>query len=404
MKTFEWHILVLSAFSFVYSQTVFHQPGAPWYVDISAAPKDAASDAIISWVGSHGGWGLGHLQIDYSLRVLTDDGTAPMRQFTKTADFYDGECDYVPVPVPAGGALEGETGYQCLSNGDCHLIVMQTNTKTLYEMWRANIAGAVFYGGCLAVWHLDRQYNVLNRGDQCTSADAAGLPIAPLLFTADEVSAGVIDHAVRFALPNDRLRHLTYVRPASHATNAASGGDSAVPYGARLRLKSSYDISGLPSRGAQVLAQCLKKYGMIMADGGNVALMGMSDGQALAIWDLLLGTRDLQTIPVSAFDMVEAGQRYTWTGDCTLLPVRDALRAPASKILARAKVSAAGHSIKIEGQAGAAVRIMSINGRIAAACKMTKAGLTVPMRLSGVYIVEVFQNGRKNSTPVIVGR
>ena len=74
----------------------------------------------------------------------------------------------------------------------------------LYEMWRANINGSDFQGGCLAVWDTTKTYDDTLRGDQCTSADAAGFPISPLLFTADEVAAGSIDHAIRFILPNDR--------------------------------------------------------------------------------------------------------------------------------------------------------------------------------------------------------
>ena len=59
-------------------------------------------------------------------------------------------------------------------------------TKRLYEMWRANIEGDDFYGGCLAVWDTSITYPADGRGEQCTSADAAGFPIAPLLFSADE--------------------------------------------------------------------------------------------------------------------------------------------------------------------------------------------------------------------------
>jgi hypothetical protein len=53
----------------------------------------------------------------------------------------------------------------------------------LYEMWRANITGGVFYGGCLAVWQIDQVYPPSGRGENCTSADAAGLPLTPLVFT-----------------------------------------------------------------------------------------------------------------------------------------------------------------------------------------------------------------------------
>src|SRR5690606_35239662 len=163
----------------------------------------------------------------------------------------------------------GEDGYACESDGDCHLIVRHAPTRTLYEMWRAHLGPAGLEGGCLAVWRLDHAYDETLRGEQCTSADAAGLPIAPLLFTADEVAAGEIRHAIRFILPNSRIRHRTYVRPATHATGAASGGEDAPPYGIRLRLRADYPLAELPSDGARVVARALQDYGMILADGGQ---------------------------------------------------------------------------------------------------------------------------------------
>ena len=59
--------------------------------------------------------------------------------------------------MPASGAIEGETGFACAGNGDCHLIVVERAQKRLYEMWRANITGpsvAEFRAGCVAVWDL----------------------------------------------------------------------------------------------------------------------------------------------------------------------------------------------------------------------------------------------------------
>ena len=88
------------------------------------------------------------------------------------------------------------------------------------------------------------------RGDQCTSADAAGLPIAPLLFSADEVAAGSIDHAIRFILPNSRIRAGVFVHPASHAGAPVGRPPRTVPYGARLRLRADYPVTGLPAGGA----------------------------------------------------------------------------------------------------------------------------------------------------------
>ncbi|HTF34465.1 MAG TPA: hypothetical protein VK714_12320 [Myxococcota bacterium] len=291
-------------------------PGNVYGQDVSGAPLDAQSSAVISWLDAQGGWGLGRLQIDFSLEVLEADSSTPFQSFIATSDFYVPDCDNAAVPVPPGGALEGESGYACTNGGDCHLIVWYKPSQLLYEMWRADIQGGTFHGGCLAIWSLATAPPPTGRGDQCTSADAAGLPIAPLLFSADEVAAGSIPHAVRFALPNSRIRNRTYVRPGTHATGAASGGTSAPPYGARLRLRPDYPVASLPSAGARVVAQALQRYGMILADGGNVALMGRSDRFTAAKWSGLLGALDLASLKVTDFQMVDSGARFAWNGDC----------------------------------------------------------------------------------------
>ena len=51
-----------------------------------------------------------------------------------TDDFFEPDCDLEPVPVPAGGALEGEDGYACESDGDCHLISVHRPTLRLFEV------------------------------------------------------------------------------------------------------------------------------------------------------------------------------------------------------------------------------------------------------------------------------
>ncbi|MGD8897764.1 MAG: hypothetical protein PVJ73_17165 [Acidobacteriota bacterium] len=259
------------------------------------------------------------MQIDFSLEVLRSDATIPLTWFNRTSAFYTPDCDYEPVPLPPGGNLEGEMGYECHSNGDCHLIVADWDRMHLYEMWRADISGGVFNGGCLAVWDMTRVYPPDGRGDQCTSADAAGYPIAPLLFNADEVAAGVIDHAIRFVLPNASIRAGVFVHPATHATGAASGPSDAPPYGARLRLRQNYPIQTL-SPGAQVVARAMQRYGMFLADGGRVTLTAQSDRHTQARWTNLLGPHDLVALQPSDFEMVEAGARIPLTYNCVRNP------------------------------------------------------------------------------------
>ena len=258
------------------------------------------------------------MQIDFSIEVMDASPNTPYLPFTRTGDFYEPDCDFTPMPVPIGGNLEGETGYQCLSDGDCHLIVADWDRMQLFEMWRANITGGVFYGGCLAVWDMPRVYPASGRGEQCTSADAAGYPIAPLLFTADEVAAGSIDHAIRFILPNARIRHGVYVHPATHVGGPGGPAD-APPYGTRLRLRANYPVNTL-SPGAQVVARAMQRYGMLLADGGNVALTAQADTYTTAKWPSLLGARDLDRLTPADFEMVDAGPRIPVTYNCVRNP------------------------------------------------------------------------------------
>jgi len=117
--------------------------GAPWYQDVSSAPLDPESGRVIAFLDGVG-WGSGALRIDFSIEVLQATADTPLRSFTPSDDFYEPDCDREPVPLPAGGALEGEAGYRCASDGDCHLIVEDRQRMRLFEMWRADIAGDSF--------------------------------------------------------------------------------------------------------------------------------------------------------------------------------------------------------------------------------------------------------------------
>ena len=297
----------------------YFPPEAVWYRDVSGADLDPQSATVIAYL-DRVGWGLGRMQIDFSIEVLAADATTPRRAFTPTEDHFRPDCDLDPVPVPPGGALEGERGYECRGDGDCHLIVVDRPRGKLYEMWRADIRGDVFRGGCLAVWDTTRVYPSSGRGEQCTSADAAGFPIAPLLFDADEVAAGRIDHAIRFILPNARIRAREYVHPATHGTRATSGPPEAPPYGTRLRLRADYPLAALPSEGARTVARAMQRYGMLLSDAGRVALTARSDRFTRAKWAGLLGSTDLVALRPRDFEMVAAGDRVPLTNDCVRNP------------------------------------------------------------------------------------
>jgi hypothetical protein len=297
-------------------------PAGSWfYTDVSATRPAASSAAILKSLRDGGGWGNGDtFQIDFSIDVLQADASA-RQAFQTTADFYSPDCDPVPMPMPAGGYIEDETGYACTHNGDCHLLVHVAGEHRLYEMNRANLIGSVLHGGCLAVWDTSRAPATSGRGQQCTSADAAGFPIAPLLFTADEVAAGEIRHAIRFILPNERIKR-GYVPPATHGTDT-TGDDSAPYYGLHMRLRADYPLASLPSDGARVVARALQRYGMYHADGGEIALTAQSDKHTTAKWRDLLDAHDLSALRIEDFAVLDHGAPIELTYDCTRTPLRN---------------------------------------------------------------------------------
>ncbi len=77
------------------------QANAPWYQDISNAPLDSESASVMAGVEAKGGFGGSKLRIDFSLEVLRADASTPMRTFTPNSEFYNPDCDHVPMPVPA---------------------------------------------------------------------------------------------------------------------------------------------------------------------------------------------------------------------------------------------------------------------------------------------------------------
>ncbi len=305
---------------------VFEEP-EPWTKDLSTLAKDNRSDAIIAALASLGGWGGGNvLQIDFSIPLFFADSQTPRQTITAPGGGYcygGPDCDAVPLqmPLPMNGNAEGSAGYVCdTAQGDCHVLVVEKTQKKLYEIYNSTRAGGAFTALGAFVWDLTKAYPDNGRGDQCTSADAAGLPIAGLLPTADEVAAGEVRHALRFILPNARMKKAVYVHPASHAGGPSSTNANAPPYGVRFRLKSTFDETPF-NAGERVILRALKTYGMILSDGGNVALTFADDRTTSAKWATQgIKAQSFNAISVNNFEVVGLGAEIPLTYDCVRNP------------------------------------------------------------------------------------
>jgi hypothetical protein len=315
-------------FSFTVANSgLFEKPHA-WSRNVSSLAPSARSATVIAALQSQGGWGNGNrLQTDFSLALLFADSATPRNTISAPPGGYcysGPDCEPVPlqVPFPVSGNAEGSGGYVCnTANEDCHVLVVERTEKKLYELHNATqTAGGSFTALGAFIWDLTRQYTDVLRGDQCTSADAAGLPIAALLPTADEVAAGEVPHALRFILPNSRMKAGVYVRPATHAGSPSSANADAPPYGVRFRLKASFDEAPFNAN-ARVILRALKKYGMILSDGGNIALTFADDRLSTAKWAALgITSHTFNSIGVGEFEVVDLGAEIDLTYDCVRVP------------------------------------------------------------------------------------
>ncbi len=234
-----------------------------WNTPVNGLPVNPNSAAWINSIGAtspafhmdfgSGMWDGGPIGIPYNVV----DGTQVAKytvQFT-----YADESDPGPYPLPANPAREW--------GSDHHILVVDTNDCTLYELYNASYSGGKWYAGSGAIWDLNSD---ALRPAGWTSADAAGLPILPGLVRYQEVAEALmhadpaqqmIHHALRFTANGT----YGYIWPARHLT---SGSPGAPPMGARLRLKAGYDVSAFAPE-MQVLLRTMKTYGIILADNGT---------------------------------------------------------------------------------------------------------------------------------------
>jgi len=271
-----------------------------WNKDISSAPVDPNSTALINFIGAsvtiHPDFGSGLYQgSSIGIPYVVVDSTQPLVPINFTA--YGDESDPGPMPVPANAPIEG---YPNPGNGDRHVLVLDNNNCWLYELFSASAgSGGAWNAASAAVWDLQ---NDEQRPWTWTSADAAGLPIFPGLVRYDEVTAGHINHAIRFTLQFSRA---AFVPPASHWA-ATSTQSMAAPMGMRLRLKSSFDVTTF-SQTNQVILNAMKKYGIIMADNGSSMYISGAPDDRWSNDDL----HSLGSVTASDFEVVEMNPIYT---------------------------------------------------------------------------------------------
>jgi hypothetical protein len=263
-----------------------------WNTPVDTLPVDPRSASYITTIGSSRGlhpdfgsglWEGSPIGIPYNI-VPGTQPKVPVR-FE-----YADESDPGPYPVLPRPLVEGGPE----STGDRHILILDRDHCTLFELYAAYPAGGGWEAGSGAVF--DLRSNAL-RPDGWTSADAAGLPILPGLVRYDEVTSGRITHALRFTASRTGR---AYVWPARHYASTLVGPEYP-PMGQRFRLKAGFDFSGFSPETRAILA-ALKKYGMILADnGGAWFITGVPDDR----WDNDRLVSELSRVKGSDFEAVD---------------------------------------------------------------------------------------------------
>jgi hypothetical protein len=252
----------------------------PWNKDISQSPIDPYNTQIIQALATYpvkadfgsGLWEGAPIGIPYVVVCGSQTKTAVTWRGNSYDDNYGDESDAGPYAIPLNAPIEGNAQM----DNDKHVIAVDKDNRMLYELYNATVNGNHWEASSGAIF--DLKTNTL-RTEGWTSADAAGLPIFPGLVRYEEVLKGEIDHPIRFTLAKVNIKP-AYIAPARHKVNS-TGGQYSLPFGARIRLKSSFDISSYPAK-VQVILRAMKKYGLILADvGSNMYITGAPDER----WD-----------------------------------------------------------------------------------------------------------------------
>jgi hypothetical protein len=265
----------------------------PWNEDISKRPVLKNSAAMIARIGA-----------DAKLHGCDDMCFVLVPPDQKRIDVklaHRGESDKGPYPIPENAPIEGWPKtprgkpidfVQRNGDGDRHLLVIDPTAMLSYEFYNALKTDADWTADNVAIF--DLQTNKL-RPKGWTSADAAGLPIFPAVIRYDECERGMVEHAIRFSVPQTRMG---FIHPARHQASKLNDADLPA-MGQRFRLKASFDVNAYPKHAKAVLL-AMKKYGMIVADHGSAWHFSVAPDERFR------GLNALHKLKGSDFEVIES--------------------------------------------------------------------------------------------------
>lgn len=226
---------------------VFGGANSPWVQPAAGAVDPNSAGMVAGMAGEKFQMSTGM----WTVPVYYADASTPRHSVPITSGWT--EFSSLPnVPVPAGAKPD--------PSEDAHLTIIDRSKGCVYDFWGASGSGSNLSAKLGNAMPIDS--NGVDPGG--LGARASGFSGAAGLVTYDDVKRGSIDHALVFAYP--KTRSGGPVAPATKS-DGQTGGDDAIPQGARLRLDPSINLNSLGlNRYELMIARAMQRYGMILGD------------------------------------------------------------------------------------------------------------------------------------------
>lgn len=217
-----------------------------------------------------------------------------------------------PYPMwitPRVQQTQYKSGINYMVMGDKHVFVIDKDNAFLHEFYNFYYTQFQCWAGVCCTFDLLGEDHQRPWG--WCSGSVSGAPQFAGVVWYDEVASGRIDHALAFTALYGWGRPAFTDVASLHQWGGAWDNNSLPPFGACLRLKSSFNIDSFPPQCIPIL-RALKEYGAVYVDGGHPVDIYYSQDDR---WDWGQQAQMFQVLVNSDnFDFVQTGEIYSFKG------------------------------------------------------------------------------------------
>jgi hypothetical protein len=262
------------------ARAYFSTSAALWNPIVAAPvldPRNATVSAALSAPGNNRVLNV----VAYGTPIFYADASTPRYSLTVTNAGTDkwgaNDLSNQTVPIPADAAATSGT--------DGKLIIIDTSTRKVYDMWQAQKVGSgwtVSWGGVYPLDGDGSSHDVTYGSSAyqvawpqpLTRGTGSGLSsLAGSILTSD-VASGVINHALAFSTD---IACSATIQPQRFPATASDGGStnsSCLPEGSRIQLDPSLNLASIPGITPMELmvGKALQTYGAYVSDQGGARI------------------------------------------------------------------------------------------------------------------------------------